>query len=163
MLYIDVNGDTVDVSRKDQADYKKAKEYASKDKKAKEVFDKAEKAPEHVKLVTNNKDNDSYKNKVIQWDPRSGLKVEGGTQSAALGLLHEVDHFVIDIEGRSDDTPDTQYDIKEEREVIEQAETPAAKTLGEPTRQTHRAFDQKHPFEKMKSVTEHTRTVSKKP
>jgi hypothetical protein len=99
-------------------------------------------------IVTNNRDDDLYKRGllgqyVIRWDPHSGLLTkEGGRQSPALGVGHELDHAVKDIEdpkgfreGRSHF--DRDYDNLEERRVIRGSEAHAAKTLGEAQRYDH--------------------------
>ena len=77
------------------------------------------------------------------YHPRSGLKTsDGGKQSPALGLLHELGHAQGDLT-----SPDTQrvrakvshskFGNLEEKRVIEDIENPAAKKLGEGTRSDH--------------------------
>lgn len=74
---------------------------------------------------------------VINWDPRSALKV-GGTekfQSPALGFIHEVDHAV---NGLANPKPTTDgYDNTEERRVITGSERKIANDFGEPIRHDH--------------------------
>lgn len=79
----------------------------------------------------------------IRIDPLSGLKVAPGrVQTPALGVLHEAGHaeaHLSDPQGELADfeTVDDNYRNVSERKVIENVETPAAKTMGEPTRTTH--------------------------
>lgn len=78
--------------------------------------------------------------KTISWDPSSGLTcTNGGTQSPALGFLHEADHALGDITGTAASTAPngTPYDTDEEHRVITGSETNAANKLGEPTRTDH--------------------------
>lgn len=82
--------------------------------------------------------NDSYdpNTGVLNWDPKSGLKVTSGQgiQSAALGLVHEMDHEVNGTVGKP--TGDG-YQNTEEKRVIAGSETKIAHDLGEPTRKDH--------------------------
>jgi RHS repeat-associated protein len=75
----------------------------------------------------------------INYNPNQGIRVDGAhgkIQSPALGLLHEGGHIVRVLSGVAEirNGAPTQH---EEDEVIRQFETPAAKVLGEPTRQYH--------------------------
>ncbi len=75
------------------------------------------------------------------WDNSSGIEVQG-RQTGALGLFHELGHFYRHIfmpedVDRDFGTPDAQYDNVEEKRVIEDYETPAARILGEGTRDNH--------------------------
>jgi hypothetical protein len=83
--------------------------------------------------------NDSYdpNTGVLNWDPKSGLKVTSGQgiQSAALGLAHEMDHEVNGL-ARPTATGDG-YQNTEEKRVITGSETKIAHDLGEPTRKDH--------------------------
>ena len=84
----------------------------------------------------------SYKDNNINWDPTSGLKVEGGVQSPALGLLHEADHALQELTNEKQfendrNTPDQQYGNLEEKRVITGSESRAAQALGQPTRNSH--------------------------
>jgi len=82
--------------------------------------------------------NDSYdpNTGVLNWDPKSGLKVTSGQgiQSAALGLAHEMDHEVNGTVGKP--TGDG-YQNSEEKRVITGSETTIAHDLHEPTRTDH--------------------------
>ncbi|QNA86369.1 hypothetical protein G4G27_22090 [Sphingomonas sp. So64.6b] len=95
---------------------------------------------------------------VIDWDPRSGLTVTGGagTQSAALGLIHEVDH---EVNGLANPQPTGDgYDNTEEQRVIQGSETTIAHDLHEPTRTDHYGS-----LEVMKSSTDHTEVAPPDP
>jgi hypothetical protein len=88
----------------------------------------------------------------IKYNPAAALEVldtrnnqmhfTGTFQTPALGLFHEIGHawnFFVDQAGYWDRnfTKDHPYDNKDDRYVIENYETPAAKVLGEPTRLNH--------------------------
>jgi hypothetical protein len=82
----------------------------------------------------------------INWDPRSGIKTtEGGLQSPAIQVLHEMLHAIrreTDRKGYEQDRrprSDRQYDNREDRRVIE-GTNPAAKQLGEAERSNHRGW-----------------------
>ena len=95
---------------------------------------------------------------VIDWDPRSGLTVTGGagTQSAALGLIHEIDH---EVNGLANPQPTGDgYDTTEEQRVIQGSETTIAHDLHEPTRTDHYGS-----LEVMSSSTEHTEVKPPEP
>jgi RHS repeat-associated protein len=80
---------------------------------------------------------------VVLLNLNEGLEVSPGkVQTPALGALHEIGHAEEHAANptefkKNSNTPDAQYDDKEERRVIEKVETPAAKKLGEPTRTNH--------------------------
>lgn len=81
--------------------------------------------------------------RTIVIDPRSGLEVSpGNVQTPALGLLHEADHALQDLQNpqqlRKDlSTPVPAYHNREEQRVIVGTETPAAIRLKEPVRTHH--------------------------
>lgn len=86
--------------------------------------------------------------KTLYWADKSALKItdpktgESSNRSPALIIGHEFEHaanhlaapdsFVNDIQ-----TPDSQFDNQEERNVITEYENPGAEKLGEPTRDGH--------------------------
>ena len=86
--------------------------------------------------------NDAYLSSThsVFWDPKSSfLTKEGGCQSAALGLGHELAHadnlwggFLVKVKIGAGD-----YENQEEKRVIVGAEAKAAATLGEPRRYDH--------------------------
>ncbi len=104
------------------------------------------------------------KNLKLAYDPFAGLETvvdaeadkliedrvgTGEIQSPALGLLHEIGHFLGYVkDGRKihrsrsktydADSPHRLYDKHEEKRVQDDIETPAANKLGEPTRTNHR-------------------------
>ena len=92
--------------------------------------------------MTNAHNDDEYdpNTHTIHWDPHSALQTsDGGRQSPALGLGHEIDHAVEDPERAAHlaDRLDGRYDNAEEKRVITGSERHAAKTLGESTRFDH--------------------------
>lgn len=97
------------------------------------------KLPPGFKINITHNGDDSYdpNTNTINWDPRSALEVTSGAgkQSAALGLVHEIDHAV---NGQRNPTPTNDgYDNTEEKRVIPGSETTIAHELGEPTRTDH--------------------------
>jgi hypothetical protein len=94
-------------------------------------------------LGTNDRNDDRFdpNTNTIAWDPYSALRTtNGGTQSPALGLGHEVAHAV---EAPAREAALTaralpRYDDAEERRVIRGSERHAARTLGEGVRFDHR-------------------------
>jgi hypothetical protein len=89
------------------------------------------------------------KQNTVFWDPRSALatdddegKLNGGTQTPALGLAHQLDHAAGKEEGTTapGGAPgygDAAHHGAEERRVITGSETRAAGTLHEGTRTNH--------------------------
>lgn len=135
---------TLALPRADDALYKQAKQYLSRDPLEAKLFDELEHSPDGrtYRLSINNRGDDYFdpSDDEIAWDPYSALRTtRGGSQSPALGLGHEVDHAVEDpaIAERLRNTPDQRYDNAEERRVITGSETHAARTLGESARYDH--------------------------
>ena len=82
--------------------------------------------------------------KTITFDPTSGLEVSpGNVQTPALGVLHEAAHAESDLINPAQHLKDAStpapggYDNVEERDAIQNVETPAAIKIGEPTRTNH--------------------------
>jgi hypothetical protein len=125
-----------------QRDFDRAVHYLRRDPVERALFDRLERGPHEVTLTTNRRNDDEYdpNTHVIHWDPHSALRTDdGGRQSPALGLGHEVDHAVHDgpREWKRSDAFDRQYDTLEERRVITGSERHAAQTLGEGVRRDH--------------------------
>ena len=123
-------------------DFEDAVAYLSRDPAERALFARLERGPHRVTVTTNARDADSYDpdTRTIHWDPHSALRTtQGGRQSPALGLGHEVDHAAHDgpRAWRRENTPDPRYDTAEERRVITGSERHAARTLGEATRTNH--------------------------
>ena len=85
----------------------------------------------------------------VYWESRQGiLTTEGGKQSAATILEHEMDHAVDDAQNHKNhvdraDIYDAQYDNKEERRVITGSEAKTAKSNHEALRRNHRGKNYK--------------------
>lgn len=138
-----VHHGSLDVPRSSETQYDAAKAYLCRDPRERGLFDRLEHAgSRHYCLRINNNNEDYFdpNTDTIGWDPYSALRTtDGGSQSPALGLGHEVDHAV--------ETPareahlmsrfDPRFDNKEERRVILGSETHAAHVLGESTRRDH--------------------------
>ena len=117
--------------------------YLAQDPIERALIARMQRSPRTYRLAIAHDGNDLFdpNRDVIRWDPRSALRTtEGGRQSPALGLGHEIDHAV---ESRHKESAlaaraDRRYDTKEERRVITGSETHAARTLGEAVRYDHR-------------------------
>ena len=125
-----------------QRDFERAVAYLTRDPVERALFDRLERGPQQVTLTANREDADYYDPSAhaIHWDPHSALRTgDGGRQSPALGLGHEVDHAVHDgpREWRRAQTFDPRFDNAEERRVITGSERHAARTLGEAVRHDH--------------------------
>ena len=140
MLY--VHHGSLEVPRGDDQLYEQAKAYLSKDPRERQLFSRLEHANHPYHLICNRRDDDHFdpSSETIAWDPYSALRTtQGGRQSPALGLGHEVDHAVENpaIAARLANTPDPLYDNAEERRVITGSEAHAARILGESVRHDH--------------------------
>ena len=130
-------------------DWQITKSYLARDTVMRDIIFKGESL--NIRVIPNNQNITSIRNTgpngrpIIDYDPHSGIRTtEGGRQSPALGVGHEMDHAVrreTDRKGfERDNLPrsDKQYDRREERRVIEGSEAHAAKTLGEDRRFDHK-------------------------
>lgn len=120
----------------------KAEAYLRCDSIMARTFDALELGSIHYTILKNANDDDHFdpRSNVVEWDPHSALKTtEGGIQSPALGLGHELVHACEDSIARERlaATPSRKYDNAEERRVIRGAEAHAAKSLGEAQRYDH--------------------------
>jgi hypothetical protein len=123
-------------------DFDAAVAYLRRDPVERALFDRLEHGAQRVTLTTNRHDADYFdpNTHAIHWDPHSALETgNGGRQSPALGLGHEVDHAVHDgpREWERAQTFDPRYDTAEERRVITGSERHAAHALGEGVRSDH--------------------------
>jgi RHS repeat-associated protein len=121
-------------------DVAKANHYLSRSKEMR-LVEKAFKSG-HFHLVIIHDGNDRYdpETRTVYWDPHSALQTtQGGHQTPALGLGHEMAHATGNRHDTAvlSNTPDARYDTKEERRVILNYENPAARELGESTRSNH--------------------------
>lgn len=134
---------TLRMPRSAQNAYGLAKSYLSRDSIERPLFQKLEHARgRHFRLTINHRNDDHFdpNTNTIAWDPYSALRTtNGGKQSPALGLGHEIDHAVEGsrIANRLRETPSRRYDTAEERRVITGSEAHAARTLGEAIRTDH--------------------------
>jgi hypothetical protein len=123
--------------------YDEAKQYLSRDPGERALFARLEHAGgRNFRLTFNHRNDDHFdpRTDTIAWDPYSALRTtEGGRQSPALGLGHEVAHAVEPIadEQRLSHRRVARYDNAEERRVIRGSECHAARMLGESTRSDH--------------------------
>lgn len=136
---------SLNVPRVAEKQYEAAKAYLSRDPIERHLFAKLEHSAggRHYVLSVNGRNEDYFdpQTDTIGWDPYSALRTtNGGRQSPALGLGHEVDHAVENHaeERRLMSHFDPKYDNAEERRVILGSETHAARTLGEGVRHDHR-------------------------
>lgn len=130
------------VDREIEPYFRKAESYLRRDPTMRHIVDDLERSPKIVRIVGDAIERDSYmpRTRTIYWDPLSAARtLDGGRQSPALGLGHEMAHADMDprrqnaLMNRIVD----KYDNDEERRVIVGAETHAARTLGEGTRTDH--------------------------
>ena len=123
--------------------YLEAKAYVSRDRADRTLFLRLEHDPARTfHLRINRRDDDHFdpNTNTIAWDPHSALRTtNGGRQSPALGLAHEVDHAVESpgAYDRLSDRIDPRYDNAEERRVIRGSECVAARVLHEDDRFDH--------------------------
>lgn len=126
-----------------RSDYDLARAYLTRDPLERRLFERLNGSVRHFRLTINHRDDDHFdpNTDTIAWDPYSALRTtQGGTQSPALGLGHEVAHAV-EAPSREDRLTARRlplYDNAEERRVIRGSESHAAHTLGEAVRFDHR-------------------------
>lgn len=88
-------------------EYYRAIQYLRTSSRAKEIIYELETSPRifTIQFVDNDDDSYLFHTKTIYWDPDSGLITESGnTQSAALGLIHEMGHAEQDLQGKFNKT-----------------------------------------------------------
>lgn len=122
-------------------DFALAAAYLGRDRIERSLFRRLAEGPP-VRVAINRRNHDAYdpNTRTIFWDPRSALRTtDGGRQSPALGLGHEIDHAVEPPASAAvlDDLPDARFDNREERRVILGSERHAARALGEDARRDH--------------------------
>ena len=116
--------------------------YLSRDPVERSMIERLERSSVERRISINHVDNDSWdpNTNIIHWDPHSALRTtQGGRQSPALGLGHEIDHALENTwtAEKLQLTPDRRFDSVEERRVILGSERHAALTLGEALRYDH--------------------------
>ncbi|HET9285558.1 MAG TPA: IPT/TIG domain-containing protein [Candidatus Angelobacter sp.] len=141
--YSDPTGHIVAVvgSKSDIVDYVTARNYLMKDSMMADIIHTLEMSTDIflIKILRAADCNNRYDNdeRTIYWNPHCGMWCSnGGGQSAALGLGHEMAHGTNPHPNLWWDL--TPYDSREEHRVIEGPENHAAKTLGEGIRHDHR-------------------------
>ncbi len=126
-----------------RADYALAKAYLCRDGVERRLFEKLQHSTHKFYLRIDSRGDDHFdpSTDTIAWDPYSALRTtQGGRQSPALGLGHEVAHAVESPRRESALSAHSlpRYDTAEERRVIRGSERHAARTLGEAVRCDHR-------------------------
>jgi hypothetical protein len=133
----------LDISPAMRGDYSLAAAYVARDPDARHVLHDvaAMRRDIHVRRARHGNDRFDPQTNTVYWDPHSALRTtQGGRQSPALGLIHELAHAAEQprreaaLEARSV----AGYDNLEERRVIRGVERHAAGTLGEAVRCDHR-------------------------
>jgi RHS repeat-associated protein len=139
-IQLESTGDWVQ-DMKNAVDYMIAVAYLRQSAVMEGVVDTFEQGLTTIDFIHNGNDAYSHERDTLYWDPRSALETTSGdTQSPALGLGHEMAHA-----NGGDNADmlktmfDMQYENKEERRVITEYETPAARQLGEGIREDHSA------------------------
>lgn len=133
---------SIAVERSLDSAFCKAEAYLRGDSIMNRTLDDLENGTTRYAIRKNADDDDHFdpRTNIVEWDPHSALRTtDGGRQSPALGLGHELVHA--DEDGRTRarlaSTGSRAYDNAEERRVIRGAEAHAAKTLGEGQRYDH--------------------------
>ena len=125
------------------ASYEAAKHYLCKAPIERNLFARLEHNAKRcftLTIIHDGNDRFDPNSDTIYWDPTSALKTtDGGHQSPALGLGHEIDHAVEarNTLSRLNHLRCHAYDNDEERRVIRGSETTAARCLGESVRSDH--------------------------
>lgn len=125
--------------------YVKARNYLMKDPRMAAIIHTLERSPVifYIQILPGANCNHQYdyKTHTIYWNPTCGMNcTNGGGQSPALQLGHEMDHAT-NPNPNLDWIPRSPYDNAEERRVIEGSENSAAHTLNEGVRHDHRGTD----------------------
>jgi hypothetical protein len=123
-----------------QGDVATANHYLSGSKEMRLVEKAFKSGHYHLEIIHDGNDRYDPATRTVYWDPHSALQTtEGGHQTPALGLGHEMAHATGNRHDNAvlSNTPDARYDTKEERRVILNYENPAARELGESTRSNH--------------------------
>ncbi len=116
--------------------------YLARDPVGRSLIERLERSRVGHRIVIDHRHDASYLpwSHTIRWDPTSAMRTtDGGRQSPALGLAHELDHAAEP--ERSFDRLQAielpRYDDAEERRVITGSERHAARTLHESARRDH--------------------------
>ncbi len=133
---------TLDMPVSARADFARAVRYLDGDSRMRDIIGRAEHASHPLHLRVNRHGDDSFDpaSDTINWDPHSALATsDGGRQSPALGLGHELDHATVAawLRRRGEAHDDPAFDNAEERRVIRGSEAHAARSLGEDPRRDH--------------------------
>lgn len=133
------------VERSLDAAFRQAESYLRGDAIMARTLDELENGSDAFVIRKNSRDDDHFDpmTRTVTWDPYSALlTTDGGRQSPALGLGHELVHADADPQSRERlaATRSPQYDNAEEKRVIRGAETHAARKLGESIRHDHAGF-----------------------
>jgi RHS repeat-associated protein len=130
----------------EQADYNKAVRYLRKSAEGRRIIDTLEKSSTTYTILFNNIHDDRFipTTNTIRWDPHSALTCTGtgssGSQSPAMGLLHEMDH-AIGLNPALAVVPDPAYGNLEEKRVIEGSERRAIQQLNQRRMKDHNRLE----------------------
>jgi RHS repeat-associated protein len=132
------NSVAVNGSGSDKAAFAEARKYLSgADPDVAGWFDRADREGLIVNINSWDDDSSVVGSRTVDWDPHSALQTtDGGSQTPALGLFHEMMHAFGDPTVPVYATGDA-YDNTEEYRVIHNFETPLAIELGEDVRYDH--------------------------
>ena len=126
-----------DVNAPDVENFSRAVTYLEDSPIANEILKQALAKGAVIHIIHDGNDRATVGGTDVWWDPNSALiTTDGREQSAALGLIHELEHLF----GNPAAVQNTgnAYDTTEEQRVIDNYETPIANQLGEGTRTDHR-------------------------
>jgi hypothetical protein len=110
-----------------QGDVATANHYLSGSKEMRLVEKAFKSGHYHLEIIHDGNDRYDPATRTVYWDPHSALQTtEGGHQTPALGLGHEMAHATGNRHDNAvlSNTPDARYDTKEERRVILNYENP---------------------------------------
>ena len=131
------------IPARSRGDFALAKAYLRRDPEIRGIFARLEHSHRSFEIRTNSRGDDHFDPNTNKsaWDPYSALRTtQGGRQSPALGLAHELAHAAErpDREAALSAHSIARYDTAEERRVIRGPERRAASILGEANRCDHR-------------------------
>jgi len=136
-LEIILSPEATDAQKKEYYD---AIDYLKSSPTATSLIERLENSSHVITVDFINDHEDAYDTvtKIVFWDPGSGLITgQGGIQTPALGLAHELGHAEAHTNGSLDGKSIGQI----EAENLSRVETPIAKELGEPVRRFYLDYD----------------------
>jgi len=148
VIYVDPTGMVIvlseDATEEQKKEYEQAIDYIKSTERGRELIAKLEESEVviTIEFIDDHESRYNLKDKIVKWDPTSGLIVgEGEIQTPALGLAHEFGHAEQDLDGRFENLELlTGFELRKERlriegENLRDTEYPIAEELSEPQRE----------------------------